>query len=78
MRALETLKSRAVHPSEEQCNLLHRIAVFADAVVAGEDPSPPLIFLEGPGGTGKSFLFECVENILAAVARRGYLQLLLA
>ena len=44
----------------------------ADAILAAADGTSPdrLIYLDGPGGSGKTFLTTCVWNLLAARGKK--------
>ena len=53
-------------PNAGQCRVLEPLAAYFDALAAGETPRPPLMFVTGPGGTGKSFVFKCVETLAGA------------
>ena len=49
--------------------MLLELATFIDEVYAGRYASPPLIFLSGEGGTGKSYVYEVLELMLEAAGR---------
>ena len=67
LRHLLSLPENA--PNAGQARVLERLAEYFDALVAGQQPAAPRIFLDGAGGTGKSFLFSCIEKLAAAVGR---------
>ena len=67
MRHLTSLSENA--PNAGQARVLEPIAEYFDALVAGQHPVAPRIYLDGAGGTGKSFLFSCIEKLAAAVGR---------
>jgi hypothetical protein len=68
MNALRDLRLRSGKvPNDGQFNVLQIFAEYFDALHQGTDSEPPLVFLAGEGGTGKSFLFECLEEIAFAV-----------
>jgi hypothetical protein len=50
-------------PNQEQRIVLQIFADYFDAKQSGEQVPPPLIWCEGPGGTGKSFIISCLEKI---------------
>jgi hypothetical protein len=56
-------------PSAGQLVVLHEVAAYFDAVHAGRDVLPPRWFLTGPGGSGKSFLFKCIEELSDSIGR---------
>ena len=56
-------------PNDGQCVVLEEFARYFDQVFAGATPPPPHIFLDGAGGTGKSFLFACLEELAMACGR---------
>jgi hypothetical protein len=60
-----------LRPNEEQLVLLRIVASYLDAIFR-HDPNTvgPLIFLTGAAGTGKSFLFTCIENLTNSVQKR--------
>jgi hypothetical protein len=66
--ALVALPTRAPNPG--QTRALRIMADHFDAVYAGQPTTPPFLFLDGAGGTGKSFLFRCLETLANAVGRR--------
>jgi hypothetical protein len=41
-----------------------------DDLHAGRPTTAPFLFLEGAGGTGKSFLFSCLEVLAYSIGRR--------
>jgi hypothetical protein len=69
-QALDGLRLRTTNaPNAGQDAVLDVMAAYFDAATTGRGGVAPLIFLEGAGGTGKSFLFSCVETLAAAVNR---------
>ena len=54
-------------PNQEQRIVLQIFADYFDAKQSGEQVPPPLIWCEGPGGTGKSFIISCLEKIAFAM-----------
>ena len=68
--ALEQLMARTVNaPNAGQARVLALFAAYVDDLQAGRHPDAPLVYLDGAGGTGKSFLFSCIELLAAAVGR---------
>ena len=61
--ALEILQKRAVNPpNRDQMVVLTEVANYLNILYANQVPErPPLIFLTGGAGTGKSVVFSCVE-----------------
>ena len=70
-QALQQMSNPAAErvPNPHQMNVLTDIGTYFDLVDA-QRPTPPLrIFLEGPAGVGKSFVFQCVETMAHAIGR---------
>ena len=59
--------SNAHVPNDEQRIVLKIFADYFDSKQSGEQVPPPLIWCEGPGGTGKSFIISCLEKIAFAM-----------
>jgi hypothetical protein len=59
----------AKKPNDGQLLILQELAEYFDNVVAGRECIPPLLFIDGAGGTGKSFIFSCIEELADAVGR---------
>jgi hypothetical protein len=55
---LNVMKKYNMKPNEKQLVVLNRMAEY----IKNGGP-PPMIFLEGAGGTGKSYLFSCLEYL---------------
>jgi hypothetical protein len=83
-RALDSLTTHGLHgkirdkPNDGQTKLLREVAAYFDEVDQGivdkttitkNKVKAPLIFLDGPAGSGKSFFFACVENLADAIKR---------
>ena len=53
-------------PNEQQLALLTHLSNYFDNI---KTVTAPLIFLEGAGGTGKSYIFNCIEKMAHAIQR---------
>jgi hypothetical protein len=70
-RALEELIARpTAAPNAGQVAALRIMADHFDSIAAGNPTTAPFLFLEGAGGTGKSFLFLLLEVLAKAINRR--------
>lgn len=66
-RVLDRMLQRTENkPNTGQQKVLRVFADYFDGLAAGQRPAPPQIFLEGAGGTGKSFVFKCLEELADA------------
>ena len=70
--ALNQIMSREIkRPNPEQLTVLLVVAVYLDEYGVNQIPLIPiLIFLTGAAGTGKSFIFECIERMATAVRKK--------
>lgn len=64
---LSAMMSRPRPPSSDQHRILLEFADYIDALARGESPRPPRVFMHGPGGTGKSFVLECIDELFGTV-----------
>ena len=71
-RELALMEQRdELRPNAEQLMLLRRAATYLDAIFRNDrNTVAPLIFLTGAAGTGKSFLFTCIEILTNAIGKR--------
>ena len=67
MDALQAICKGDRPPNAGQYKVLHTIALYADAVHAGQSVQPLWIFIGGEGGTGKSYIYECAEKLFDAI-----------
>ena len=56
-------------PNEGQVRILEEFAVYYDDVHADRPSRPPQIFLDGPGGVGKSATFAALEQLALSIGR---------
>ena len=70
MQELENLIARPSNaPNQGQTAFLRVMTEYFDEVDNGNEVAAPLIFLDGAGGTGKSFAFSCLEIIARSIRR---------
>ena len=66
---LRAMMSRPRPPSADQYRILVVFADYIDALVRGESPPPPRIFMHGAGGTGKSFVLQCIDELFGTIGQ---------
>jgi hypothetical protein len=61
------MMSRPRPPSADQHRILREFADYIDALARGESPPPPRVFMHGAGGTGKSFVLQCIDELFGTI-----------
>lgn len=64
---LAAMKSRDEPPTAGQCAILEVVCDYIDDVAAGRSPRPFRIFMHGAGGTGKSYVLRCIDELFGSI-----------